>query len=230
MQLSKRLSAVADMVTSGNCLADVGTDHGYIPIYLVKQGRIAGAVAMDIHSGPLQRAKENIRNYHLEDRIQSRLSDGVAALQDFEADTVVIAGMGGGLVMKILTEGRRVLKTASEIVLQPQSEIEKVRRFLQIEGYCIDAENMILEDGKFYPMMRAVHGQMKLERQIEFKYGPILLKNKNECLKAFLEKEEFLYRQVRNTLLENKNEKTVRRLREIEEELKLINEAKEDMQ
>ena len=229
MQLSKRLLAVAGMVTSGNCLADVGTDHGYIPIYLIEQGRIAGAIAMDIHSGPLKRADENIKHYHLEERIQTRLSDGLSALHRNEADSVVMAGMGGGLIMKIISEGREILETVREFTLQPQSEIDLVRKFLQREGYCIAAENMILEDGKFYPMMRVVHGAMKLNREIEFKYGPMLLREKNGCLKEFLAKEYFTYQQIRSKLLNNKNEKAMKRLKEIEHELKLIREAKEEV-
>lgn len=226
MQLSKRLSAVADMVTSRNCLADIGTDHGYIPIHLVECKRTAKAVAMDIHRGPLTRAEENIRKHGLEKKIETRLSDGLTGLAQAEADSVVIAGMGGGLVIKILKEGRTILESVQELILQPQSEIELVRRFLQADGYRITAENMILEDGKFYPMMRAEHGQMKLEKQIEFKYGPLLLREKNNCLRAYLQREEAVYKQIYETLLHNKNEKAAVRQREVEEELEFIREAK----
>lgn len=97
MQLSQRLLAVADLASAGHCLADVGTDHGYIPIYLMEKGNYERAIAMDVRKGPLLRAEENRKSHGFEDRMDLRLSDGVAALREGEADTVVIAGMGGGL-------------------------------------------------------------------------------------------------------------------------------------
>ena len=105
MELSKRLQAVAGLVTAGSRLADIGTDHAYIPIYLARSGKIPEAVAMDVNRGPLERAEENIRAYELEDRIKTRLSDGFSALEQGEADSAVIAGMGGGLMSRILKEG-----------------------------------------------------------------------------------------------------------------------------
>ena len=105
MELSKRLQAVADLVTAGCRVADVGTDHAYIPIALVQEGRIPGAVAMDVNTGPLERARLHVAENRLEEKIELRLSDGLAALSPGEADSVVIAGMGGGLVIRILTEG-----------------------------------------------------------------------------------------------------------------------------
>ena len=104
MQLSKRLLEVSGLVSYGSRLADVGTDHGYIPIWLTEQGAIRSAVAMDINRGPLLRAQENIRRHRLEEKIKTRLSDGVAELRPGEADSVVIAGMGGSLMVKILKE------------------------------------------------------------------------------------------------------------------------------
>ena len=123
MQMSKRLQAVADLVTEGDRIADIGTDHGYVPIFLLERARIPSAIAMDINRGPLERAKKHIREHSLEDRVKLRLSDGVKALKEDEADAVVIAGMGGGLIVKILREGKEVLESVRELVLQPQSEI-----------------------------------------------------------------------------------------------------------
>ena len=107
MQLSDRLQAVASMVTENSRLADVGTDHGYIPIYLCEMGTIPSAIAMDVIKGPLLRAKMNIERYHMQEKIRTRLSDGVLKLNPDEADSVVIAGMGGTPVMKILEEGKK---------------------------------------------------------------------------------------------------------------------------
>ena len=107
VKISNRLMTAAALVTQGYTLADVGTDHGYIPIYLLQQKKIPSAIAMDINEGPLERAKEHIALYGLQAYIQTRLSDGVAALKPGEVEAVLIAGMGGGLVMHILKTGKK---------------------------------------------------------------------------------------------------------------------------
>ena len=107
VKISNRLTTAAALVTQGYTLADVGTDHGYIPIYLLQQKKIPSAIAMDINEGPLERAKEHIALYGLQAYIQTRLSDGVVALKPGEVEAVLIAGMGGGLIMHILKDGER---------------------------------------------------------------------------------------------------------------------------
>ncbi len=154
MELSKRLQAVADLVTAHYKLADIGTDHAYIPIYLTQQKKITEAVALDVNEGPLQRAEEHIRENGLEAEIETRLSNGFQALQPGEVQSAVIAGMGGGLVIRILTEGEEVVRKLEECILQPQSEIEKVQAFLLEKGYEFTEEDMVCEDGKYYPMMK----------------------------------------------------------------------------
>ena len=108
MQLSKRLEAIASMVTPGNRLVDVGCDHGYLPIALVRRQIIPSAIAMDVRSGPLGRAKENIEAYGLNPYIETRLSDGLEALQPGEGDTLSVAGMGGPLIERILSRNVEV--------------------------------------------------------------------------------------------------------------------------
>ena len=107
--LSPRLQAVARLVTDGYRLADIGTDHAYVPIWLVKTGRIPGAVAADVNKGPLQRAAEHISASGLDSQIETRLSDGFSALSPGEVQSAVLAGMGGGLMIRILKEGSRVV-------------------------------------------------------------------------------------------------------------------------
>ena len=117
MQLSKRLSAVAEFVTPGGCLVDVGTDHGYVPIALLEQKKISSAIAMDVNRGPLERAREHIAQYNMGDYIATRLSDGLHALQAGEGDSLLIAGMGGGLTVRILSEGEPLLSGFGELIL-----------------------------------------------------------------------------------------------------------------
>ena len=156
MKLSKRLEMVASFVKEGSNLADIGTDHGYIPIALAERGQVKRAIAMDVRSGPLERAKEHIKLHRLEDRIETRLSDGTKMLEPGEADTVVISGMGGDLVIHILEEGRFLWDSVSQWVLSPQSELDKVRRFLEGNGFVTVREDMVEEDGKYYTVMDVV--------------------------------------------------------------------------
>ena len=186
MELSKRLKAVAELVTPGMRLADVGTDHGYIPIYLTEAGVIPSAIAMDINKGPLERAKEHIREHGLEGKIQTRLSDGLKNLQMNEADCMIAAGMGGGLVIRILSEERDTAGSLRELILQPQSEIDSVRKYLTEEGYRIVAEDMVYEDGKYYPMMKAVPcmagaGEIPYSEE-ELEFGRVLLQQAHPVL------------------------------------------------
>lgn len=230
MQLSKRMKAVADLAGMGDCLADVGTDHGYIPIYLLEEGRFQRGIAMDVHEGPLLRARENIQSHGLSDRISCRLGDGLERLGKGEADTVVIAGMGGSLIIRILTEGEKVLKEVSRLVLQPQSEIAKVRDFLQEQGYQIEKEHMVLDEGKYYQAMRIGHGRMEKLLPEEAKYGSFLLKENDSCLKEYLNREEQKFREILESLQDGGNEKTKKRMEELNMELLLIERAKERMQ
>lgn len=237
MELSKRLSAVAELVTPGGRIADIGTDHGYIPIWLMLEQKISGAVAMDVRRGPLERAKAHIAEYHLEKYIEVRLSDGLAKLKSGEADTIVIAGMGGPLMARILQEGQEVLSSVKELVLQPQSDIGEFRHRLHVLGYEIVCENMIFEDGKFYPMMKAVpavqtESSMDSYREIEYQYGHFLLKEKNPVLNDYLHKEQETVSSILKRL-ENEGTQTtstMKRIQELEERLSGISEALDEMQ
>ena len=207
VKISNRLTTAAALVTQGYTLADVGTDHGYIPIYLLQQEKIPSAIAMDINEGPLERAKEHIALYGLQAYIQTRLSDGVAALKPGEVEAVLIAGMGGGLIMHILKDGEKVCQSAKELILQPQSEIEHVREFLREKGYTILAEDMVYEDGKFYPMMKVQYqgeneNAQKASEVLKLSdlYGGLLLQNRHPVLKTFLEKEKLIYTGIKENL------------------------------
>lgn len=226
--LSVRLKAVAELVSDGRCLADIGTDHAYIPIWLVKSGRISGAIAADVNRGPLQRALEHIRDNGLEDRIKLRLSDGFLALKPGEADSAVLAGMGGGLMIRILKEGARVVEHLEECILQPQSEIEKVRAFLLEEGFLFVREDMVEEEGKFYPMMKVIPpGQpnnrsekcIKTWNETELRYGKLLLEERNQVLYDFLLREIRIKRGILSSLENNGSERAGQRRDEIRKEL-----------
>ncbi len=156
--LSRRLRTVAGMVTRGHRVCDVGCDHGFVPVYLVQQGISPGVLAMDLREGPLRAAREHVSAYGLEGQIETRLSDGLHNYKAGEADTLICAGMGGGLMMRILEAEREKTDSFRKLVLQPQSEIERFRRFLRERGSVILDEEMVEEDGKFYQVIRAGRG------------------------------------------------------------------------
>ena len=147
MVLSGRLQMLADMVTPGSVLADVGCDHGFLSIYLVQAGVCPRAVAMDVRKGPLAGAGKHIEEYGLGDYIETRLSDGLAECSVGEFGAVVCAGMGGRLMERILTEGREKLQGVRELILQPQSELGEFRAFLRRAGYVLVQEDAVFEEG-----------------------------------------------------------------------------------
>lgn len=155
MNLSKRLRMVADCVTKGNVVADVGCDHAYISIYLVEKKVAPRTIALDVNEGPLLRAQENILSYGFENLITTRLSDGLHKLKPKEADSIIIAGMGGPLMIKILEEGSECVKAAKELILQPQSEIWRVREYLHNLNFEITKEDMCIDEGKYYTVLYA---------------------------------------------------------------------------
>ena len=240
MELSKRLQAVASLVTDGYRLADIGTDHAYIPISLTESGKISFAVAMDVNRGPLLRAQENIREHGQEKKITTRISDGFAGLERGEVDSVVIAGMGGPLMIRILKEGESVVGTLKECILQPQSEIEKVRTFLLEEGFFFLKEDMVEEEGKYYPMMKVrppsaagggnepyLHPLEKGWSEVELRYGKLLLTEKHPVLRKYLQREIQIRLHILEGLEKAATEQADRRRRELELELKTAKEGME---
>lgn len=228
IKLSKRLQAIADMVTKGYVTADIGTDHGYIPIYLIQTGKIFRALAMDVNPGPLERAREHIQRAGLEDRIQVRLSDGFAALKQGEAECAVVAGMGGGLMLRILKEGGDRIQDMKELILQPQSEIASVRAGIRELGFEIRDEDMVKEDGKYYPLMRIVpakepEGSRKSQEQLQMEdmFGPVLLAKKHPVLQEWIHREKHINERILEQLPSNEK---ARRM-EVEEKVGLLDQA-----
>ena len=230
MQLSQRLSLVASMVTAGNCLADVGTDHGYVPIYLYERNVIPRAIAMDVNKGPLERAALHIAESGMKDAIETRLSDGLTALKPGEADSIVIAGMGGPLMIRILSAYPEVTASAKELILQPQSEIPELRIWLYEQGYEIVEEHMVFEDGKYYPMFKAVKNpEAEKLTDLEFKFGKLSVLAEPEVLKAYLEREIANKQNIFKKLMEENSEKSRARAEEIKALLAELEEMLNEM-
>jgi len=161
LELSSRLRLLADWVRPGARLADVGTDHAYLPVWLRLHGRVVSAIACDLREGPLNRARETGRSYGA-DGIDYRLGNGLEIVSPEEADTVVIAGMGGENIAAILARAPWTAEGGHTLLLQPQSRAETLRAFLAENGYVIRREALVEDRGTLYPVMEAVGGEMSL--------------------------------------------------------------------
>lgn len=169
VSLSERLRTVVSMVTQGSRVCDVGCDHGFVSIYLVEQKISPHVLAMDVREGPLGAARQHVTERGLETLIETRLSDGLHKFIIGEADSLICAGMGGGLMTRILGDERTKTESFRELILQPQSEVEQFRAWLRGQEYRITDEKIVEEDGKFYPMMRVVtESRNKSERSLAF--------------------------------------------------------------
>lgn len=227
--LSERMHAVADMVTEGNRVCDVGCDHGYVSIYLVQKQISPGVIAMDVNEGPLLRARAHVADAGLLEYITLRLSDGLAAYEPGEADTLICAGMGGRLVQKILAQYPSKARDFRELIFQPQSELRLFRRFLRNAGYSIVWEDMILEENKFYPVIKAVFSreeEIACDQETADRFGPVLIQRKHPVLAEFLNREWENNLKIKDRLrLAGETERTLVRMRELEKEMQYIKRA-----
>ncbi len=179
--------AAASLVKKNGVVADIGTDHGYLPIYLISAGISLKVIAMDVREKPLERAAMHIKEAYLSEKIEVRLSDGLDKLEENEADTITICGMGGRLIKKILDNGKDKINSETQLILSPQSEIDDFRKYLLCNGFLITNEVMVKEENKFYFIIECRFEPVK--SNAEFTYGKILLEKKDAVLKEFLKKE-----------------------------------------
>ncbi len=225
MQLSKRLETLITLAGTAESVADIGTDHGMVPIELVRRGAFARAIASDVRKGPLAAASAHVRAAGFADQIELRLGDGLRVLTPGEADVILISGMGGALMERILTEGEAAAKAAQRLVLSPQSEIPGFRHFLQESGYAITAEEMVYEDRKFYVLMTAEPGEETPWEGADLFYGKRLLEEGGETVTAYVKKRKAVLERILKSLKKAEDPKAEERRREAEEELKLTEEA-----
>jgi len=222
MKLSKRLETIVGMVPQTqvwDCVADVGTDHGFVPIALLELGRAKRALALDVRQGPLWRAQEHIRSHGLEGRIETRLGDGLGPLAAGEADVVVITGMGGELMLRILKEGAHMRGGVRYWVLSPQSELSVFRHGLEELGLAIRQETMLCEDGKYYTVMLAEPGAMHYADEYRYRYGDCLIGARSPVLAELLAREQEQYRQILAALMRQEGEAARARAAEVRRDL-----------
>lgn len=160
LELGPRLRAIADLVPPDcRCLADIGTDHGYVPAALLLAGRVGRAVAADVGALPLDHARRTAARCGVEDRMDLRLGDGLSVLSPGEADVIVIAGMGGDTIAGILAAAPWS-RDGPLLLLQPMSRAHELRRWLPEQGYAVRAETLVQDKGVLYPILSAAGGTM----------------------------------------------------------------------
>jgi tRNA (adenine22-N1)-methyltransferase len=186
VKLGNRMAAIAAMIPAGSRVADIGTDHAYLPVYLVEKGIIPGAIAGDIHQGPYRSALATVERAGLESRITVRLGDGLAVLAPGEADTAVIAGMGGTNIIEILSARPEVTRSLARLVLQPMLAAGTVRRWLVMSGWRLVDEALAEEDGRIYEIIAAEQGTSDELEPILLEIGPVLWSRRHPLLKAHL--------------------------------------------
>lgn len=185
-KISKRLCTVAQYVRDGAIVADIGTDHAYLPIYLALEGKITRAVASDINEGPLKSAKENIKKHSLDHIIDTYLTNGLNGIDAFKPTDILICGMGGELISKILASSLYVRNESVRLVLQPMTMVKELREYLS-NGFSAIAENVVFEDGKLYQIICAEYdGRQHKYTNAELELGPKNIENGGEIFEKLL--------------------------------------------
>lgn len=191
MELSRRLKAIADSVDKCKSVADIGTDHGYIPIYLVQKGVCERAVASDINKGPINKAKMNVGFEGLSSKIDCYLGGGLAPLKVGEVDGVVMAGMGGNLTRDIILADLNKVKKYDFMILQPAQNPEVLREFLYNNEYEIIDEDLILDEGTYYELFKVKYNsdaeRLSFDDAIYYEISPVLLKKKHPLINDYIE-------------------------------------------
>ncbi len=189
MKLTARLQAIAGMVPKGSRLADIGSDHAYLPAGLLEQGKIVSAIATDIAEGPLKAAKNSAAMKGLSEKIELRKGDGLSVIGKGEADCIVIAGMGARTIIGIIEGGMETAKAAKRLILQPMAGAPLLREWLSENGWKLTCEDLAEEGGRLYEIMAAERGEGEKYSPALYEAGPLLLREKHPLFYRHLEKK-----------------------------------------
>ncbi|PLR93837.1 tRNA (adenine(22)-N(1))-methyltransferase [Bacillus sp. T33-2] len=228
-KLSVRLETVANHIPEGYTLADIGSDHAYLPCHLVKKGAVPAAIAGEVAEGPYQSALKQVQYEGLTDKIKVRKGDGLEVVEPGEADCISIAGMGGALIASILENGKAKVAGVKKLVLQPNIGSSAVRSWLIDNGWELVAEEIIKEDGKIYEILAAEKGSPlsaysdRMKRDILF--GPFLLKDRNPVFLEKWQSEKANWERILKSLESaGKNDETVQKRNELSEKIQMAEE------
>ena len=200
MELSKRLMKIASYVETCETIADIGTDHGYIPIYLVKNNVCKKAIASDINKGPIDKATTNVRFEGLSKRVKCLLGPGLRPINVGEVNGVIIAGMGGNLTRDIIVEDIEKVKLYDFLILQPAQNPEVLREYLYNNNFEIMDEDLIFDEGKFYELFKVKYSnnpkKIKVKDDLSYEISPILLENKNDLVEDYIKSKIERYENI----------------------------------
>lgn len=224
MKLSKRLQLFADMIKQyqqGDILADIGSDHAYLPVYLIEQKIITTAYACDIGEGPCLSARETIKQHQLEDKVHVLLGNGLDPILDKPIDMISIAGMGSYLMVEILDQHRNYLKNMKRLFLQANANVDYLRDYLYKNQFKIIDEEIVKDGKHIYEMMCVMYSDETISYdKKDIMFGPVLLKKQSPLWKEKWQRQYQIYQNIKQTLSPNHP-----RYQELEEAMKLVKEA-----
>lgn len=221
--LSLRLKAIAGMVPVSQTVADIGCDHGKVAVWLLKNGRAKHVICGDLSGRSLDKAKKLAASKGLLDAVSLREGSGFDVVDEGEAQTAVVAGMGGELIASILQNGRG--KLPGTLVLSCNKGAGVMRKWLGENGFCIEDEDLVLENRHYYPVIRAIHGPCKPLNDMELEFGPVLLQKKPRLLKIYVCRRIDQTKSIRAELQKTQAVRKRELLEEIDERLKAYSEV-----
>ena len=231
-KLSKRLERVSTYIPGGAILADIGSDHAYLPCYAIKEGLASQAIAGEVVEGPYQSAITQVKESGLEEQIAVRKGNGLEVLSQGEASAITICGMGGSLITRILDEGKVKLSGQERLILQPNIGAQFIRTWLMDEGWKLTGEEILEEDGKIYEILVAEKGEPHqpyagLNEEAAILMGPYLLKGQNEVFKKKWNQELTHWRRIIKQVEESGNERSLEKKEELTRLIEIVEEALE---
>lgn len=224
MNLGMRLKAVARFVQKDCVLADIGTDHAYLPIYLVKEGIIGKALAGDVHIGPYRAAQKAVANANLQKSIEVRRGDGLLIVEPGEADMVAIAGMGGATIIDILAKCPETTKHLKGLILQPMNAAPQLRVWLNQNQWRIAEEELAIEEDRLYEVIYAVPGSERLADLILYEIGPKLWEERHPLLPIHLEALLRATKRILGNMSASETAKSTEKYKKMAEKIKVLEE------
>ena len=219
MYLSKRLLEIISFVGKNSRVADIGTDHGYIPVYLIQNNISQKVIATDISLASLNKTVTYVNSLHLNDKIDTRFGDGLDVIEPNEVDTVIIAGMGGVLISKILDNNKEVCDTVENFILQPMVASRELRQYLVENGYEIVNESLAKEGRRFYEIIQAKRGKGNIHKDLHYDVGHKLIEKEHPLVKEFVDFKINEIEEILSKLGLDDTDKTVERRKELTKKL-----------
>lgn len=228
MKLSERLQSVASLIDKCETVADIGTDHAYLAIYLIERKICSKVVASDLRKEPAQKAEKNIYDAGFEDLIQVRIGDGLSILKPDEANVIVIAGMGGLLIARILGNSKYDAEKNVSFILQPMTHHIELRKWLANNSYVIIDEELIKENGKIHLILKVKNSAVKINED-NIHFGRILFEKKHPLLVSYIQKYIDELQDVKTELLGKNTAKSINKLTQVEKKIQLFTRIQEDI-